>query len=252
MECLKGKTAIITGASSGIGKATALQLAKAGCNVVLVARRREKLAMLSDFIIDDGGSCEFVCADITREEDVKRVFSETERLFGSVDLLINNAGRGLKAELDEISLDEWNSTLAVNATGAFLCTRECVKAMRRLGTADGKIVTVSSVVGLFPAPGYSAYCASKHCVTGFMRSVYFEAKKYGIKTASIYPARINTEFFDLHGYSERPSSGQMLSPVHVARHIVALCSGSRSRIAAAVLANIFHRIAGYFTLLASK
>ena len=251
MDCLKGKVAIVTGASSGIGRATAVKLSEMGCRVVVVARREDKLKELADHINESGGESISICADITSEADVQKLFSQTLVEFGTVDILVNNAGRGLKAAIKDIKLEEWQNTVAVNMTGVFLCTKECLKTMSQRNI-HGTIITVSSIVGLFPAPGFAAYSASKHGTTGFMWSAYWEAKSLGIKTASIHPARRNTEFFDLNGYSERPSCGQMLSPADVADHIVAIASGSRLKQVAVVMKNIFKRIKGYVSILGEK
>ncbi|AQQ09791.1 putative oxidoreductase [Sedimentisphaera cyanobacteriorum] len=249
MDCLKGKTAVVTGASSGIGRQTAIKLAEEGCRVVIAARRSDKLDETAAKM-PQNAECLAVQADITNQSDVRALFDAAVQRFGSLDILVNNAGRGLKADIADIQLEDWQKTLDVNLTGVFLCSREALRIMKKRGI-NGKIITVSSMIGLLPAPGFAAYGASKHGVTGFMWSLYWEAKSSGIKTASIYPARVDTEFFDSHGYDERPSKGQMLSARDIAEHVAAAASGSFLRTAGVVLRNCIKRIKGYFSLLLS-
>ncbi|ARN57079.1 SDR family oxidoreductase [Sedimentisphaera salicampi] len=249
MDCLKGKTAVVTGASSGIGRQIAVKLAEEGCRVVIAARRTDKLDETAAQM-PPNAQCLSVQADITNQSDVRALFDVAVQRFGSLDILVNNAGRGLKADIADIKLEDWQKTLAVNLTGVFLCSREGLRIMKQR-SINGKIITVSSMIGLLPAPGFAAYGASKHGVTGFMWSLYWEAKKYGIKTASIYPARVDTEFFDSHGYEKRPSKGQMLSARDIADHAAAIASGSFLRTAAVVLKNSLKRIRGYFSMLFS-
>ena len=223
MVTLKNKVVVITGASSGIGKATAIEFAKKGARVVLAARRTEKLKELKNYISSFNEKCVYVQTDITREEEVINLFDETENKFGVVDILINNAGRILESEVCNISHDEWLSIIQTNLTGVFLCTREAVKRMRGK-KVRGHIITVSSVSGLYGAPSYSAYCASKHGVTGFMRSIKWELRKEAIKVSTIYPARVDTELFD--DYENRPHRWELLPARDIANYLVAIASRS--------------------------
>lgn len=239
MVSLKDKVVIITGASSGIGKATAIIFAKAGANLVLVARREEKLKQLEDHLVSFQARCISVQADVTREEDVTRIFDEAERVFGRVDILINNAGRGLEAELCDISYDEWLSVINTNLSSVFLCSREAVKLMIKKGTR-GHIITVSSTSGLFGVPTYAAYCASKHGVTGFKRSIRWDLRKHGIKVSTIHPANVETEFFAT--LKTTPKRRDMLTAQDIADHLAAIASRSPLRIIAVRLLLIAKRI----------
>jgi len=227
MATLENKVIVITGASSGIGEAAAIAFAQKGAKVVLAARRIEKLKKLTENIHHFNKYCIFVSTDITQESEVINLFNETEIQFGKLDILINNAGKGLKSEVLNIRFDDWLSVIQTNITGIFLCTREAVKQMIQKKNR-GHIITISSIAGFYGAPGYAAYSASKHGVTGFMRSIKWELRKYGIKTSTIHPARVDTHFFD--NYEKRPPRNQMLLAGDVANYLVAIASRSLPRI----------------------
>ena len=245
MATWKDKVVVIAGASSGIGKAAAVEFAKKGATVVLAARRTGRLEELKKFICSFNENCIWVKTDVTNEEEVTGLFDETENTFGRIDILVNIAGRGLKSEVCDISYDAWLSVIHTNLTGVFLCTREAVKRMKQK-KIGGHIITVCSIAGLFGGPTYAAYCASKHGVTGFMRSLKRELRKYGIRVSTIYPARVDTEFFDI--YQERPHRRQMLSAEDIADYLVAIASRSLTKIIGVRILNIYKRIYYYLDL----
>lgn len=216
---LKGKVAIITGASSGVGYAAAVAFAARGAKVVAAARREDRLKNLCDTISKSGGEAAYFKADITQEDEVKRLFDFTAVKYGTPDILVNNAGRGLKSKICDTSIEEWDSVLSTNLTAVFLCTREAARRMID-NNVKGHIITVSSIAGLYGTPNYGAYCASKHGVTGFKRSAKWELMKHGIKVTTIHPGRIDTEFFDV--YPQRPAKNQMLSAADFAEYITAV------------------------------
>jgi NADP-dependent 3-hydroxy acid dehydrogenase YdfG len=213
---LKNKVVIVTGASSGIGKAAALEFARKGASVVLAARRLDKLQALCDEIITFNKQCLLVQTDVTSEPQVFNLFEESKKRFGQIDILVNNAGRGLKAEIKEIDVKEWHTVLDVNLTSVFLCSKEALARMTP--RKNGHIITIGSIAGLYGTAGYAAYCAAKHGVTGFQRSLLWEARKFGIKVSTIFPGRVDTEFFDI--YPERPPKGHMLSATDLADYII--------------------------------
>jgi NAD(P)-dependent dehydrogenase (short-subunit alcohol dehydrogenase family) len=241
MSTLENKVVVITGASSGIGKAAAATFAKRGSKLVLAARRIDKLDQFRESIGSADDNCICVQTDVTKEEQVIGLFDEALNKFGRIDILVNNAGRGLKSQVCDISCDDWHSVIETNLTGVFLCAREAVRRMKQNET-KGHIITVCSIAGLFGGPGYAAYCASKHGVAGFVRSLKWELRKDGIKVSTIYPARVDTEFFDI--YKTRPSRRQMLSPQDIADYLAAIASRSAARTAYVRILNIFRRLGG--------
>ncbi|MBW2963468.1 SDR family oxidoreductase [Candidatus Woesearchaeota archaeon] len=239
MASLKNKVVVITGASSGIGKAAALEFAKKKSKIVLAARRTEKLKELENFIKRFNPNVLSVQTDVSKKTDVQNLFNQTEKKFGQTDILVNNAGRGLKANLFDTSDHDWDSVINTNLKGVFLCSREAAQRMIAK-KIKGHIITVSSIAGLYGAPSYGAYCASKHGVTGFKRSIRFELKKHQIKTSTIHPARIDTEFFNI--YKKRPHRSQMLSPRDIALYLVAIASRSLIKRIHIKILNIFKRV----------
>jgi len=240
MVPLKNKTIILTGASSGLGEALAYQLAKENCNLVLAARRIKKLKAIKKELGKKHKKTKvlLVKTDISKEKDVKTLFKKAKKEFGKIDILINNAGRGLNSEIQKISKKEWDSVIGTNLTGVFLCSKEAIKDMLKKNT-KGHIITIGSIAGIYGAPKYSAYCASKHGVAGLKRSLMLEVWKKGIKISTLYPARINTEFFK--EYTKKPTSKQMLNPKDVAEYIVIIAKRSKTKLILKKLSLIFKR-----------
>ena len=239
MISLKDKVVVITGASSGIGAATALQFARKGAAVVLAARRMERLKELEECIIGFGGKCLCVRADLTKTDDIEQLFDETISRFGRIDILVNNAGKGLKAKVSDIEYEQWHSVIETNLTSVFLCTKQAAIRMKAAGIG-GHIITVCSIAGLFAVPSFGAYCASKHGVKALMRSARWDLKSDNIKVSTIYPGRVDTEFFE--NYTKKPGPGQMLSADDIAAYIIAIASRSFFKIKGRKVLNIFKRI----------
>lgn len=223
MVTLKGKVVLITGASSGIGRAAALAFARKGARLVLAARRIEKLKSLESAIRQYETDCLSVQTDLTRLSDIDNLFTEIRETFGRLDILINNAGRGLKATLLETEPEEWSSVMQTNLDSVYRCSRKAAAMMSESGEG-GQIITVSSIAGLFGAPTYSAYCASKHAVTGFMRAIKWELRKHHIRCTTIHPGRIDTEFFE--DYPKKPPRSQMLTAHDIAQLLLAIAEKS--------------------------
>lgn len=239
MTSIENKVVVITGASSGIGRAAAHEFVRKGARVVLAARRMDALQALCRELDTAGNCCLAVRTDVTKEADVERLFHMAEEHFGQVDVLVNNAGRGLKSALIDTDLEQWLDVIQTNLTGVYICTRLAARSMAK-GGIRGHIITVGSVAGLYSLPGYAAYSASKHGVTGFQRSVRWELRKLGIRTSTIFPFRVDTEFFDT--YPARPSRRQMLPAREIAGYIVALATRSPLRIVTTRLMLVLKRI----------
>lgn len=183
---MTSKTAIVTGAGTGIGKCTAIALLKAGWNTVFCGRRK---AVLEAAIADAGetkAKALALACDITRPEDVDALFGEVVEAFGRVDLLFNNAGMGYKSTLiDEIPVEVWNNVVAVNLTGSFLCARAAFAQMRRQKPQGGRIINNGSVSAYVPRPGSVPYTATKHAITGLTRALALDGRPYDIACGQI-------------------------------------------------------------------
>lgn len=180
------KTAIVTGAGSGIGKAVAIALLEAGWNTVFCGRRA---AVLEAAIAEAGETCGralAVSCDITRPDEVEALFDRAVETFGRVDLLFNNAGIACKpAPIDEIPVEAWNDVVAVNLTGSFLCARAAFATMRRQQPMGGRIINNGSVSAHAPRPGSVPYTATKHAITGLTRTLALDGRPYDIACGQI-------------------------------------------------------------------
>lgn len=177
------RTAIVTGAGSGIGKAAAQALAAAGWNVAFAGRR---LSTLQDAAARAGVDAVAVACDVTDPASVDALFAHTVARFGRVDLLFNNAGQNLMgATPDEIDPDDWNRIVAVNLTGAFLCARAAFRLMRAQSPAGGRIVNNGSIAAHAPRPGSIAYTATKHAITGLTKSLALDGRPFMIACGQI-------------------------------------------------------------------
>jgi glucose 1-dehydrogenase len=196
---LKGQVAIVTGSSSGLGKATVIQMAREGARVVVnhLSHEKEAREIASD-IKSFGGEAIIFKADVSREEDVKAMFSKTIETFGTVHILVNNAGIESYSTIEEMTLEQWQKVIAVNLQGTFLCTREAIREFNRRGIDEsisvsaGRIICISSVHQRIPWGGNSNYAASKGGITQFMKSVAQEVAPYKIRVNSIAPGAIKT------------------------------------------------------------
>lgn len=169
-----GKVAVVTGAGSGIGAACAQALASAGWVVLLAGRRGEPLEAVA---ATGQGVLEPVPTDVTDETSVRALFDIAVARHGRVDLLFNNAGRsGGASGIDEVSLDLWRAVVDVNLTGAFLCTREAFRVMRRQTPQGGRIINNGSISAHVPRPGSVAYTATKHAITGLTKSTALDGR----------------------------------------------------------------------------
>ncbi|MDN2567277.1 SDR family oxidoreductase [Aquibium sp. A9E412] len=182
----RAKTAIVTGAGSGIGRATALALAQAGWNTVLAGRRRETLEAVAAQAAGAPGATRAVVCDVTRAEEVDALFAAAVAAFGRLDLLFNNAGTSAPAvPIDALSLDDWRRVLATNVDGAFLCARAAFRQMRAQTPQGGRIVNNGSIAAYAPRPLSAPYTVTKHAITGLTRSLALDGRPYGIACGQI-------------------------------------------------------------------
>jgi 3-oxoacyl-[acyl-carrier protein] reductase len=182
------KTAIVTGASKGIGRAVAVRLSEMGYSLALAARNEEQLEETASLCM---GKAICVPTDITDEKQVVELLEKTVSEFGRVDVLINNAGMGVFKKLTETSLDEWRKVIDTNLTGSFLCAREAFKIMKE--QKGGTVINIASVVGIKGYPNQGAYTASKHGMVGLTKVIAEEGREHGIRTHVICPGGVATE-----------------------------------------------------------
>ena len=176
------RIAVVTGGGSGIGAAVAHELAGHGWTVVIAGRRREAL----DAVAAAGTGLDVIAADVTDEASVRNLFDRTVERYGRVDLLFNNAGISAPpTEIDEFTLDAWDRVVAVNLTGAFLCTREAFRVMRRQRPQGGRIINNGSISAHTPRPHSIAYTATKHAITGLTKSTALDGRAYDIACGQI-------------------------------------------------------------------
>jgi glucose 1-dehydrogenase len=199
MQKLKGQSALVTGASSGIGKAIAIELGRAGAQVIVNYHSSEDGAKDTVKEIESaGGKAIAIKADVSKEDQVQVMFKQMFEAFGTIDILINNSGLQKDAPFLEMSLDDWQKVIDINLTGQFLCAREAAREFVRRGVikersvAAGKIICISSVHEVIPWAGHVNYAASKGGIMLFMKSIAQELAPHKIRVNSIAPGAIKT------------------------------------------------------------
>lgn len=196
---LKNQTAIVTGGSSGIGSGVAIELGKAGANVVVNFHSGEDAAnQIVENIRAAGGTAIPIRCNVSDQDDVQAMFSESVKRFGTIDLLVANAGIQKDAAFTDMTLEQWNAVLSVNLTGQFLCAQEAVRQFRKQGirngvsVAAGKIILMSSVHQVIPWAGHVNYAASKGGIELMMKSLALEVAAEKIRVNGIAPGAIAT------------------------------------------------------------
>lgn len=216
---LKGKTAVVTGGGRGIGKAVAVALAGEGTNLAIASRTFRELKKTAGEIENRGARALPVRADVSREKDVAKLIGKTVKAFGRIDILINNAGIGLKKPLIHTTEKEWNRVLEVNLKSAFITSKYVLPYM--VEQEEGVIVNISSVAGKHGLSGFSAYSASKFGVIGMTESLAKEVEEYGIRVYAVCPGSVDTRMY--HSLFPHPPAGFLMKPETVADKVVALC-----------------------------
>lgn len=226
---LDGKVAIVTGASRGIGRAVAVQLAKAGAKVVVNYAGNETAALESKNLIEElGGQCILSKADVADVEAVEAMVKDTLAAYGQIDILVNNAGITRDNLLMRMKEDEWDAVMNTNLKGVYNCTKAISRIMMK--QKSGKIINMTSVVGLMGNAGQSNYAAAKAGVIGFTKSMARELASRGITVNAIAPGFINTDMTAVlseqvkEGLSVKIPAGRLGSPEDVAAAVVFLAS----------------------------
>ena len=192
-EAAAGKTALVTGAGSGIGRAVALALAVEGYGVVLAGRRIDALQATAS-MAPAGARTLAVATDIADPASVKALFDQTRAAFGRLDLLFNNAGTGAPPiPLEDLSLEHWRRVVDTNLTGAFLCTQHAIRLMKAQNPHGGRIINNGSISAHSPRPNSAPYTATKHAMTGLTKSTALDGRKYDIACGQIDIGNAATE-----------------------------------------------------------
>ncbi|TFE01666.1 3-ketoacyl-ACP reductase [Jeotgalibacillus salarius] len=191
MQNLKGKKAIITGGSRGIGAATAIELAKEGVDIGIVGRSKENLQSIKNKLDEYGVTVVTAAADVSYEDDIQRAVKELTDKLGHVDILVNNAGVGAYGEFLELTTEDWNNVLQTNVMGIVHTTKAVLPGMIERQTGD--IINISSMSGLKGTKGSSAYSASKFAVNGLTESLMQEVRPHNIRVSTITPSLVETD-----------------------------------------------------------
>ena len=213
---IKNKIAVITGASKGIGKTTALMLAKKGAKLAISARSKDILESVAN---ECGPDTLAYTGDMSIEEDIKTFINAVEKKFGRIDILINNAGLGIFKPISDISTKDWDTMFNLNVRGLFLATRESLPYLRDAG--ESVIVNVVSLAGKNAFVNGAGYAASKHAVLGFSRCLMLEERKNGVRVLAICPGSVDTPFFDPSRILSKPRNpDKILKAEDVASSII--------------------------------
>jgi NAD(P)-dependent dehydrogenase (short-subunit alcohol dehydrogenase family) len=202
--------AVVTGGGSGIGAAVARALAGDGWTVVIAGRRAEALDAAAAKATELPGTLDPFAADVTDEASVRRLFDHAVEKHGRVDLLFNNAGVGAPAvDIDVHSLEDWNAVVAVNLTGAFLCTREAFRVMRHQDPQGGRIINNGSISAHTPRPRSIAYTATKHAISGLTKATALDGRPYDIACGQIDIGNAATDMTKDTGQGKEQADGSI-------------------------------------------
>lgn len=194
LKNIEGKVVVITGASSGLGEATARLLASEGATVVLAARREDRIKALADELNRQNGKALAISTDVTDREQVKKLVDKAVEVYGKIDVMLNNAGLMPLAPLEELKTDEWDQMIDVNLKGVLNGIAAALPHMKR--QKSGHFINVSSVYGHKLGPAATVYCATKFAVRALSEGLRQEVKPYNIRTTVISPGAVSTELLD--------------------------------------------------------
>jgi len=213
---LKGRVVVVTGGSTGIGRAVATRFAEEGCRVAVCSRSEETLREAEAAIRAAGGEALAVVADVGREDDVGRLRDEVAARLGPASILVNNAGIGVFGSILDLGTADYDRVFDTNVKGVFLCTRAFAPDMVEAG--DGVIVNVASIAGKNHFAGGSIYAASKHAVLGMSKCAMLDLRSKGVRVLAICPGSVATPFFD--GTGRTPDPAKVLSAEDVAETVL--------------------------------
>jgi NAD(P)-dependent dehydrogenase (short-subunit alcohol dehydrogenase family) len=225
-----GKVAIVTGAGSGIGRATAVALLRESYSVVLTGRRRDALEQTIAVAGPAAAQGLAIPADVADPTAVRTLFEKTRETFGRLDLLFNNAGTGAPAiPLEDLTVEQWRRVVDVNLTGAFLCTQAAIRIMKDQVPRGGRIINNGSISAYTPRPNSAPYTATKHAITGLTKSTALDGRKYDIACGQIDIGNAETEMTSKMKAGVRQASGEIaveptMDVEDVARAVVYMAS----------------------------
>jgi short-subunit dehydrogenase len=225
----KNKIVLITGASSGIGKETAIEFAKLGANIILIARKKDKLEQVANEL-KKFNVLTLVCqCDVSKKDQVKEMSKKVLEKFESVDILVNNAGFAIYGSVSDLTIDEIESQMETNYFGMIYCIKNFLPSM--LKKKSGHIVNVASVAASFGLPGIASYCASKFAMLGFSEGLKHELKNTGVGITVVSPIMVRTNFFEHPSFEKMPKfSPTSLSSETVAKAILKAANSPRLEI----------------------
>ncbi|MDJ0735836.1 MAG: SDR family oxidoreductase [Nostocaceae cyanobacterium] len=218
MSVEQKRRALITGASSGIGKATALAFAKAGIDLALVSRSTDKLEAVAEAVQHVGVKATAYQLDLACVSQVQEKIQAIVSDFGDIDILVNNAGMGYTGSLSDTSLSDWQKVMDLNLTSVFQCMMGVLPGMRDRGR--GTIINVASIAGKKPFANWGAYSVSKAGLIALSQTLAQEERAYGIRVTAICPGAVNTEIWDTETVNADFDRSQMLTPDIVAESIL--------------------------------
>ncbi|MDE3249089.1 MAG: glucose 1-dehydrogenase [Bacteroidota bacterium] len=240
---IKGKTAVVTGAGSGIGRATALAFAAAGAKVVVAEKDEASGKTTMQMIQAQGGEAMFIMTDVAKAGDVELMLAMAEQRFGTVDFAFNNAGvEGISSPTHECSASNWDQTMAVDLRGTWICMKSEIATMLR--HTGGVVVNCSSIAGLVGFEGMPAYVAAKHGVAGLTKTAALEYAQKNIRVNAVCPGVIHTAMVDrvagndpaaLASFAAMAPMGRMGKPEEIASVVLWLCSDQAGYVTGAVI-----------------
>ena len=247
----KNKIVVITGASSGIGKETAIEFAKQGANLVLIGRRQNKLENIANELKKFDVSILTCQCDVSKKDQVETMSKTVLEKFDSIDVLVNNAGFAIYGSVSDLSIDEIESQMETNYFGMIYCIKYFLPMM--LEKKRGHIVNVASVAASFGLPGIASYCASKFAMLGFSEGLKYELKDTGVGITVVSPIMVRTNFFDHPSFEKMPKySRTSLSPKKVAKTILRASNSSKLEIIVPSVARVVVWAKSNFPFLVSS
>lgn len=220
---MDAKIALVTGGGTGVGRAVAIALAKAGYSLALAGRRKEPLDQVAAEINANDGKALTIPTDVSKHESVMALFSTVKSNFGRLDLLFNNAGIGARpVPLEDLPFDTWQNVVATNLTGIFLCTQEAIKIMKSQSPRGGRIINNGSISAYAPRPYSVAYTATKHAISGLTKSTSLDCRQYDICCGQIDIGNAATALTERMAQGEgvlQPDGRKMIEPRMEAEHV---------------------------------